>query len=253
VQGRWPEKEDEVLAGTDIAEFSRLTPGKTLTIDGRNRSHARFQKDITITGILRTGGTEDGFLFMNLDAMAAMTGEEGLADAAEISLSVNEADLQKLSAAVHGAVPSVEARLVKRVTQSEAAVLGKLDMLVTLVTLVVLVLTMICVATTMMTVVMERRREIGLKMALGAEKRRIAGEFLAEGILLGSTGGLLGGACGFLFAQFICTQVFGRSIEIVFSLVPVTVLVSVIVTIAACLAPARQAMDVEPAQVLRGE
>jgi putative ABC transport system permease protein len=253
IQGRWPEKENEILIGTDIAEFSLLGIGKTLTIDGRNRSHERFQKDLTVSGILRTGGAEDGFLFMDLAAMAAMTGEDGLADAAEISLNVSEADLRGLSAAVHGAVPSVEARLVKRVTQSEASVLGKLDMLVTLVTLVVLILTMICVATTMMTVVMERRREIGLKMALGAEKRRIAGEFLAEGVFLGTAGGLIGGACGFLFAQIVCARVFGRSIEIVFSLIPLTVLVSVAVTMAACLAPARQAMDVEPAQVLRGE
>ena len=224
-----------------------------MTIDGRNSSHNRFQKDVTITGILRTGGAEDGFLFMDLAAMAAMTGEGGRADAMEVSLSVNEADLQRLSAAVHAAVPTVEARLVKRVTQSEAAVLGKLDMLVTLVTLVVLILTMICVATTMMTVIMERRREIGLKMALGAEKRRIAGEFLAEGLILGTAGGLLGGACGFLFAHIVCAQVFGRSVSVDFSLFPLTVFVSVAVTIAACLAPARQAMDVEPAQVLRGE
>jgi putative ABC transport system permease protein len=253
VEGRWPERENEVLAGTDIAEFSGLTPGKTLSIDGRNSSQARFQKDITVTGILRTGGAEDGFLFMDLAAMAAMTGEDGLADAVEISLGENEADLQILSAAIHEAVPAVEARLVKRVTQSEAAVLGKLDMLVSLVTLVVLILTMICVATTMMAVVMERRREIGLKMALGAEKRRIAGEFMAEGVLLGAAGSLAGGACGFLFAQIVCNQVFGRSIEIVFSLIPLTVIVSVAVTMAACLIPARQAMDVEPALVLRGE
>ncbi|MDR1360054.1 MAG: ABC transporter permease, partial [Deltaproteobacteria bacterium] len=253
IQGRWPEKENEILAGTDIAEFSGLTPGKTLTLDGRTKSLARFQKDLLVTGILRTGGAEDGFFFMDLSAMAAMTGEEGLADAVEISLEANEADLRRLSAAVHQAVPGLEARLVKRVTQSEAAVLGKLDMLVTLVTLVVLILTMICVATTMMAVVMERRREIGLKMALGAEKRRVAGEFLAEGALLGAAGGLTGGACGFLFAQLVCTQVFGRSIEVVFSLIPLTILVSVAVTMAACLIPARQAMDVEPALVLRGE
>jgi putative ABC transport system permease protein len=253
VEGRWPEKENEILIGADIAEFARLEPGRTLPIDGRNSSMSRFRKDLLICGVLRTGGAEDGLLFMNLAAMEAMTGEGRLADVVEISLSMKEEDLRALAAAIQAAVPGLEARLVTRVTQSEASVLGKLDMLVTLVAMVVLLLTMICVATTMMTVVLERRREIGLKKALGAENRRIVEEFLAEGILLGAMGGLGGALCGFAFAQLVCMHVFGRSIDIVFSLIPLTVLVSVGITIAACLAPARQAMNVEPALVLRGE
>ena len=253
VTGAWPAKKNEVLVGADIAEYALLTPGKTLSIDGRNSKHAKFEADITITGIVKTGGVEDGFIFMALPDMETMTEEAGRADVVEISLSAGEAELKAYSAAVREAVPSLEARLVKRVTQSEAAVLGKLEMLVYLVTLVVLVLTMICVATTMMTVVMERRKEIGLKKALGAENRRIAKEFLAEGIVLGVLGGLGGGICGLFFAQVISENVFGRSVSVELYLIPVTVIVSVLVTMAACLLPVKRAMDVEPALVLRGE
>lgn len=253
VTGTWPVRDNEVLVGADVAEYAQLTPGKTLAVDGRNSRHAKFGGEITVTGIVKTGGAEDGFIFMSLPDMEAMTGETGRADVIELSISAGEKELKELSAAVHGAVPSLEARLVKRVTQSEAAVLGKLEMLVYLVTLVVLVLTMICVATTMMTVVMERRREIGLKKALGAENRRIAKEFLAEGIILGALGGFGGGVCGLLFAQLISENVFARSVSVEFYLIPVTVLVSILVTMAACLLPVRRAMDVEPAVVLRGE
>jgi putative ABC transport system permease protein len=253
VTGQWPAKPNDALVGADIAEYARLTPGKTLSIDGRNGKHAKFAADITITGIVKTGGVEDGFIFMALSDMEAMTGEAGRADVVELSISAGEKELKGLSAAIRDAVPSIEARLVKRVTQSEAAVLGKLEMLVYLVTLIVLVLTTICVATTMMTVVMERRREIGLKKALGAENRRIAREFLAEGIVLGFLGGLGGGICGLLFAQLISENVFGRSVSVEVYLIPVTVAVSILVTMAACLLPVRRAMDVEPALVLRGE
>ena len=55
------------------------------------------------------------------------------------------------------------ARPIKRVTQSQDIVLGKLQALVLLVNIVVLILTMISVSTTMMAVVAERRKEIGLK------------------------------------------------------------------------------------------
>lgn len=253
VTGKWPAATNEVLVGADVAEYALLTPGKTLTIDGRNSKQAKFEADITVTGIVKTGGVEDGFIFMTLADMEAMTGEPGRADVVELSLSAGEKELKDISASIRAAVPTLEARLVKRVTQSEAAVLGKLEMLVYLVTFIVLVLTMICVATTMMTVVMERRKEIGLKKALGAQNSRIAREFLAEGAVLGAVGGLGGGVCGLLFAQLISENVFGRSVSVEYYLIPVTVIVSILVTMAACLLPVRRAMDVEPALVLRGE
>lgn len=253
VTGRWPSKSNEVLVGADIAEYALLEPGKSLSIDGRNGKQEKFEAEFAITGVVKTGGVEDGVIFMALPDMEAMTGEKDRADVVELSLGVGERELKNIAAAVGSAVPSLEARLVTRVTRSETVVLGKLKMLIYLVTLIMLVLTMICVATTMMAVVMERRKEIGLKKALGAESRRIAGEFLAEGVVLGALGGLAGGVCGLLFARFISDNVFGRSIMVEYGLVPAVVVVSILVTVAACLLPVRRAMDVEPARVLRGE
>jgi putative ABC transport system permease protein len=253
VRGSWPTRQNEALVGADIAEYALLTPGKTISIDGRNGKHVKFDADITITGIVRTGGAEDSVIFMSLPDMEAMTGEQNRADVIELSVSAGEKELKALAAAAQNAAPSLEARLVRRVTQSEAAVLGKLKTLVFLVTLIVLVLTMICVGTTMMTVVMERRREIGLKKALGAENRRIAGEFLAEGVILGVLGGLGGGVCGLGAARLISEHVFARSVSVEYYLIPVTAAVLVLVVVAACLFPVRRAMDVEPAPVLRGE
>ncbi|GHV52638.1 ABC transporter permease [Deltaproteobacteria bacterium] len=253
MKGEWPQQESEILVGADIAQYALLTPGKTIVLDGRNKARGKFEAEFVITGIVRTGGVEDGFIFMRMADMEKMTGENGRVDVVEISLSANEKDLRKLAADIRNDVPAVKARLVKRVTRSEAAVLGKLEALVYLVTLVVLALTMICVATTMITVVMERRREIGLKKALGAPHNRVGREFLAEGLVLGLLGGLAGGICGLLFAQIISAHVFARSITVEFYLLPLTVLVSVVVSITACLLPAHRAMDVEPALVLRGE
>lgn len=70
----------------------------------------------------------------------------------------------KISASVEGIPP----QLVQQIANSEFNVLSKLQVLVLIVTAVVLILTLICVSTTMMAVVTERRKEIGLKKALGA-------------------------------------------------------------------------------------
>jgi putative ABC transport system permease protein len=54
------------------------------------------------------------------------------------------------------------------------------------------------VANTMVISVLERRREIGLRRALGATRGQIRGQFLTEAVLLSSLGGVAGTALGML-------------------------------------------------------
>jgi putative ABC transport system permease protein len=253
VKGDWPSKDGDILIGTDVAEFTKIIPGRTLILEGWSRERSSYEKEVTVTGVVKTGGIEDEFIFMPLDGLENMAGTPGYVDMVEISIMVSGQELRDLASSIQAGQSKVEPRLVKRVAQSEETVLTKLKILVYLVTMIVLVLTMICVATTMMTVVMERRREIGLKKAIGAENKSIAREFLAEGLILGIMGGFVGAACGLGFAQVVSANVFNRSIAIEFYLIPLTVIISALVTIIACLIPVRRAVNIEPALVLRGE
>ena len=99
----------------------------------------------------------------------------------------------------------------------------------------------------------ERKREIGLKKALGAENGLIIGEFLGEGVLLGFIGGALGVLLGFEFAQQVSLSVFGRAIHFQWLLIPITIAVFIAITILASILPVRKVMDIHPAIVLRGE
>ena len=131
--------------------------------------------------------------------------------------------------------------------------LSKLQTLVLLVTIVVLALTMICGSTTMTAVVAERRKEIGLRKALGASDKSIVSEFMGEGLSLGLAGGILGSILGFLFAQAVSVSVFHSSISFRPALMPVTIIVAIAVTAVACILPIRSATKIDAALVLKGE
>lgn len=253
IEGRLPQKSHEVMIGTDIANFANLNVGSEISILGKSKQDSRFDEELTITGIVKTGRAEDNFIFVDLHDLEQFFEESDQAEVVEVSITASQNELKDYIDTIKSQSTTIEPHLIKWVTQSETSVLGKLSSLLYLVTLVVLVLTMICVATTMMTVVMERRKEIGLKKAIGANNKSIAKEFLAEGLVLGITGGIIGVICGLIFAQVISSNVFGRSIIIEFYLIPSTILISAIVTVIACLIPVKRALDVEPALVLRGE
>jgi putative ABC transport system permease protein len=253
VSGRWPEEAGEALIGAEVAAVIRLLPGSAFTITGTDAAGENFSRDFTVTGILQTGGTEEAFIFMSLPDFEAMMREEGKIDVVECSVSATAEELEALAARIGELVPGVSPRLVKRVTDSEGTVLTKLQALIYLVTVVVLLLIMICVATTMMAVIAERRREIGLRKALGASNSSLVIEFLGEGIFLGGFGGALGAIFGFVFAQGVGLNVFNRSITFQPLLAPVTVVASILITGIACIIPVRSATEVDPAIVLRGE
>ncbi len=259
IDGEWPSSSEEILVGEDIAENLQLSVGECITVSYTPQDSDSEEVlldnyiDFEITGILSTGGDEEEYVYISTEDMNTLTGISDDIDLVELSVLADSERLSAYADKISTSVPAISARLVKRVTASETTVLSKLQGLILLVTIIVLALTMICVATTMTAVVAERRREIGLRKAIGASDGSIVKEFMGEGVFLGGIGGLLGSVLGFAFAETITINVFSGSISFRPVLVPVTIIASVAVTVLASISPIKSATSIEPALVLKGE
>ncbi|MGI5090083.1 ABC transporter permease [Treponema sp. OMZ 805] len=253
IRGDWPHNKKEVLIGHEISRNIELSVGDTFIVNTPKPNGDVTVNECTVSGIVTTGGVEEEFIFMSLEDIKGIIGYDDQFDVIECSIDGNQEYLKSIADTVSKQVSGITPRLVKRVTESQDVVLNKLQALVWIVTIIVLFLTMICVTTTMMAVVAERRKEIGLKKALGASNSSVVKDFLGEAVMLGLIGGILGVVLGYVFADNVSISVFAREVSFPVQLAPFTVIASIIITIVSCLFPVRATVDIDPALVLRGE
>jgi ABC-type antimicrobial peptide transport system permease subunit len=101
-------------------------------------------------------------------------------------------------------------------------------------------------------VVGQRTREIGIRMALGAQRGTVLRLVLGEGMKMAMTGVVLGIVAAAGLTRFMSQLIYGVS-----AADPVTfagvIIVLTAVAFAACYVPARRAMKVDPLVALRYE
>jgi ABC-type antimicrobial peptide transport system permease subunit len=97
-----------------------------------------------------------------------------------------------------------------------------------------------------------RRREIGIRMAIGADRTAVLGLVVSRGLWLALGGVAVGLAISFVVARFIGSLLYQvRPIDpVTFIAVPV---VLTLVALIASVVPARRAMQVDPITALRTE
>ncbi len=100
--------------------------------------------------------------------------------------------------------------------------------------------------------VAQRANEFGVRMALGAQTSQVLSLVLNQGMKLVVAGIVLGAAAGWALSRALSGSIAGLG-EFHWLPLVITALLLVLVTLAACLAPARRATRVDPVIALRGE
>jgi predicted permease len=100
--------------------------------------------------------------------------------------------------------------------------------------------------------VSQRTREIGIRMALGAQRGTVVGAFVRQGMLLTVLGTAIGLVISFATMRFMSALLYGINAHDPMTYIAITCAV-VMAALLACYLPSRRAAQVDPALALRSE
>ncbi|MGB0036682.1 MAG: ABC transporter permease [Candidatus Acidiferrales bacterium] len=250
MEGEWVASREDAarcLIGRNVARQFQLATGAQLELKYANRS-----ANLTVAGILEAGGTEDNQVFVNLPIAQNLANLKGQIGLVQLSVQGTTAEIGAYAAQLAKALPELEVRPIRQVTETEGALLNRIRLLIVSMVLLILVLTALCVLATMAALAMERREDVGLMKALGGSITHIVGLFLAETGILGAAGGLIGCILGVALSRWMGERVFGAEISPRWEVFPLTIALMILVALTGAL-PLRMLGKVKPAVILRGE
>ena len=268
--GRWPREDaNELALGRDRAAEMDVHAGGRVTVDAGEGPASWL-----VTGVLDADGSAGRGVWTSLGRAQRAAGRAGEVDRVWLSALVRPAppgpapdaardpkayERYRCAAfpenVAHGLSEQIVGSEVQPMTErvaGEAAVVGRLNLLVVLLALAALTASALGVFSTTTTMVIERRAELGILRALGAGSGSIAALLLAETMIVAVGGGALGFGLGVAGAAAIRGEAFGGAIEAPVLMLPVAMLLAAAVAMAGTLGPLRLALRVDPARALRG-
>ena len=269
VDGKWPAA-GEALVGVNAAEKTGLGPGDVFNVESAD-NNAPFR----VSGILSTGGEEDEQVIINLREAQMLFGREGKVDRVVVSALTKPEPEKKIDPStlapdeyetwyctpyissimfqIEEVVPDAGARPIRQVADNEGKLLKKFEWLMLLITAVSMTAASLGVAAAMNTSIFERKKEIGLMKAIGADRDQIAGLFFAEAAVTGIAGGIVGILIGIVLARIVGLWVFGATIEPSVLSILISGSLSIAVALLGSMIPVKKAVEIEPSIILRGD
>ncbi|RDF11435.1 ABC transporter permease [Haemophilus paraphrohaemolyticus] len=239
------------MIGKTLAERLHLKVGDSIQLSKNAVEKHRF----TIKAIVEAGDATDNMLLVNLAFAQNWLEKEGLANNALLNVKNEQGanQAEQFAEQIMQQHPDLTARPIRKVSASEGQILDKIKGLMGLISLVILVLATLCVNTTLIAIVGERAKEFALQKSLGAKKSDIIHQISTE-IFIIASGAIITGLClGYLLAQVLGLMVFKSYIDMRLPVLPITIVLSLLVAFVAVIIPTRRALNINMANVLKGE
>jgi putative ABC transport system permease protein len=202
-------------------------------------------------GTVQTGAAEDSRIYVSLADFLAWTGVQP--STIEVAASGSPEEVSSIMQQLTQAIPAGDVRPVRQIMEGEARVLGKTRATLLAAAALIILTAALCVLSTLMGWVFDRRRDFAIMKALGASGRLLNGFFAAEAAVLGATGAVIGFLIGIGIAAWIGRVNFHAPVVPRLSVLPVVLAGSMAVTLLSAILPISLLRRVQPAVILRGE
>ncbi len=233
--------------GAKAAALFEVRAGDALQL--RNQGKMALCK---VFAVVATGGAEDAQVFVTLKTAQDLADLPGRLSLIQLSVNATPDSVKSFISALGERLPGASVTGIKQFAEAEGRIYNRISGLLTSTVLLVLFLTSLCVMAGMSNVAVERKNDVGLMKAIGGSIRRVVRLFLTEAILLGIGGGLIGSAVGIAVSIWLGKAVFGVAAAPRWIVYPLSVTLTVLVSIASAY-PLRRLASVRPASVFRGE
>jgi len=206
---------------------------------------------VTPAGTVQTGAAEDSRIYISLADFEAWT--EIQPSTIEVAASGSPEEITSIMNQLAQAIPAGDVRPVRQIMEGEARVLGKTRATLLAAAALIILTSALCVLSTLMGWVFDRRRDFAIMKALGASGRLLNGFFAAEAAMLGAIGAVIGFLVGIGIAAWIGRVNFHAPVVPRWSVLPVVLAGSMAVTLLSAILPISLLRRVQPAVILRGE
>ncbi len=250
VDGNWAsgrENRTDCMIGEQAAARLGLVPGHNVKVQYAGREAA-----LRVVGIITAGTSEDSQIFVALPLAEELGLLGARASLVQISVRGSAPEVETVIRRLSLALPGLQVRPLHQLAEAEGRLLERIRGLLFATVVLILALTSLGVLAAMAGLALERRGDVGLMKALGGSVRVIMRFFMAEATAIGSVGGTIGFAVGMLLSQWIGQRVFSVSITPHLIVLPATLALMVLVSLAGAL-PLRLLGRVRPSEILRGE
>jgi putative ABC transport system permease protein len=241
----WPRAAQDALIGTRaVAVVSPESKAFDLSFQERTIR-------LNPAGTLQTGASEDSRIYLPMQNFESWTGMQP--STIEIAASGSSEDVRALIQKLTLALPAAEVRPIRQIVEGEARVLGKTRATLTATAIFIIVTAALCVLSTLIGWVFDRRRDFAIMKALGASEGLIGGFFAVEAAALGAIGAIVGFGVGVGIAAWIGRVNFHAPVVPRFSVLPMVLVGSMAVALISAVLPIFLLRRVQPAMILRGE
>jgi len=241
----WPQVKGDALVG---ARVQGLLSGPGGAFKLHFNDHELTLRN---AGTLRTGASEESRIYVDLSQFSSWTRLP--TSTIEIAVSGSANDVSRAVAELAAVFPSAKVEPVRQIVEGEGRVLNKTRLTLLASTLLIILTAALCLLATLTASVLERRKDFAVMKALGATNRAVTLVFAAEAAVLGCLGALTGFAAGLAIAFLIGKLNFSAAVSPRFSIFPVVLGGSLLISLSAALLPLRVLQRVQPATILRGE